>query len=56
MKSPEVAEKVKIKIESISPTVWENSNSTYRKEIVDGAEVIKIVRKPRIKKRKVVVN
>ncbi|CAO1439123.1 unnamed protein product [Diamesa tonsa] len=54
--SPEKAEKVKIKIESTSPTVWENSNSTYRKEIVDGAEVIKIVRKPKVKKRKVVAN
>ncbi|CAO1442439.1 unnamed protein product [Diamesa serratosioi] len=55
--SPEVAEKVAVKVEPTSPVVWENSNSTYRKEIdVDGAEVIKIVRKPRVKKRKVVVN
>ena len=54
--SLEVAEKVHIKLEPTSPIVWENSNSTYRKEIVDGAEVIKIIRKPRIKKRKNVVN
>lgn len=56
MSSPVASKEVKIKIESTSPTVWENSNSTYRKEIVDGTEVIKIVRKPRMKKRKVVVS